>query len=129
MIAGLAVGVAAAVIGVNRWLDATAVPVELQASALGEPAPIWQVAAGEQVLVTFTNDADALHVCLLPGAPKVELNPRPGQEQSARFALVRTRHVHALVCAAGGDGLAADAMDGRTPAMGGALEAAIFEVE
>ncbi len=39
VIAGLAVGVAAAVIGVNRWLDATAVPVELQASALDGARP------------------------------------------------------------------------------------------
>ena len=104
VIAGLAVGVAAAVIGVNRWLDATAVPVELQASALGGPAPVWQVAAGEQVLVTFTNDAEVLHLCVLPGAPKVELNPRPGQEQSARFALSDPGDLHALVRAAGGDG-------------------------
>ena len=88
VIAGLAVGVAAGVIGVNRWLDATRRPGgAAMASALGGPAPVYQVAAGEQVLVTFTNDGDALYVCMLPGAPKVELNPRPGQEQAARFAL------------------------------------------
>jgi plastocyanin len=135
VIAGLAVGVAAAVIGVNRWLDATAVPVELQASALGEPAPVWQVAAGEQVLVTFTNDADVLHLCLLPGAPKVELNPRPGQEQSARFALSDPGE-YTLSCApledtaAAGAGAGAD--EGGTAeadAMGGpAMAAAVFEV-
>jgi P-type Cu+ transporter len=87
VIAGLAIGVAAGVIGVNRWLDAAAVPVALRASALDGPAPIWQVAAGEQVRVTFTNDAEALFVCTLPAAPKLELNPRPGQEQAARFSL------------------------------------------
>jgi hypothetical protein len=87
VIAGLAIGVAAAVIGVNRWLDAAAVPVALRASALDGPAPIWQVAAGEQVRVTFTNDAEALFVCTLPAAPRLELNPRPGQEQAARFSL------------------------------------------
>jgi Cu+-exporting ATPase len=135
VIAGLAVGVAAAVIGVNRWLDASAVPVELQASSLGEPTPVWQVAAGEQILVTFTNDADALHLCLLPGAPKVELNPRPGQEQSARFALSEPG-TFTLSCAplaetaAAADEVGADegAM-AQVDAMGGpAMAAAVFEV-
>ena len=135
VIAGLAVGVAAAVIGVNRWLDATAVPVELQASALGEPAPVWQVAAGEQVLVTFTNDAEVLHLCVLPGAPKVELNPRPGQEQSARFALSEPG-TFTLSCApleetaAAANGAGADeAGMTEADAMGGpAMAAAVFEV-
>jgi Cu+-exporting ATPase len=125
VIAGLAVAIAAAVIGVNRWLDAGAVPVELQASALGEPAEVWQVAAGEQVLVTFTNDSATLYVCLLPGAPKVELNPRPGQEQSARFALDEPGR-HVLSCAPLEPTAAAgDPMGGMG---GGAVEAAIFEV-
>ena len=103
VIAGLAIGVAAAVIGVNRWLDAAAVPVALRASALDGPAPIWQVAAGEQVRVTFTNDAEALFVCTLPAAPRLELNPRPGQEQAARFSLSRSRPIHAVLRAAGAD--------------------------
>jgi hypothetical protein len=129
VIAGLAVGVAASVIGANRWLDANAVPVALRASALDEPARVWQVAAGEQVLVTFTNDADVLYVCTLPGAPKVELNPRPGQEQSARFALSETGE-HTLACApleetaAAGGGGSDDAGMGGSP-----MPAAIFEVQ
>ena len=122
VIAGLAVGVAATVIGMNRWLDATAVPVKLQASALDGPAPIWQVAAGEQVLVTFTNDAEVLHVCVLPGAPKVELNPRPGQEQSARFALSEPG-TFTLSCAP------LEETASTADAMGGpAMAAAVFEV-
>jgi Cu+-exporting ATPase len=131
VIAGLAIGVAAAVIGVNRWLDAAAVPVALRASALDSPAPIYRVAAGEQVLVTFTNDVDTLLVCTLPGAPKLELNPRPGQEQAARFALSEAGR-STLTCApleptaAGG----VDAMGGTTGMGGGpSLPAAIFEVK
>ncbi len=130
VIAGLAVGVAATVIGVNRWLDATAVPVELQASALGGPAPIWQVAAGEQVLVTFTNDAEVLHLCVLPGAPKVELNPRPGQEQSARFALSEPG-TFTLSCAPLEETASTGDAAGAGDAMGGganSMPAATFEV-
>ncbi len=132
VIAGLAVGVAASVIGVNRWLDANAVPVTLQASALGEPAKVFQVAAGEQVLVTLTNDADVLYLCVLPGAPKVELNPRPGQDQAARFSLAQPGS-YRLACAlveqtaaagAGDDGMTADTMGGAP-----AMPAAIFEVK
>ncbi len=129
VIAGLAVGVAAAVIGANRWLDATALPVELRASALDGPAPIYQVAAGEQVLVTFTNDADVLYVCTLPGAPKLELNPRPGQDQAARFALSEPGRA-TLSCTVLEQTAAAGEIDGAGDAMGGgpALEAAVFEV-
>ena len=123
VVAGLAIGVAASVIGVNRWLDANAVPVALQASALDEPAKLWQVAAGEQVLVTFTNDAEVLYVCTLPGAPKVELNPRPGQEQSSRFSLADPGR-YTLSCApleqtaaASGDQDGAGSGMGGTPAM------------
>ncbi len=58
VIAALAIAVAASVIAFNRWLDGSAVPVALRASALAAPAPIYQVAAGEQVRVTYTNDAD-----------------------------------------------------------------------
>jgi hypothetical protein len=145
VIAGLAVGVAAAVIGVNRWLDAAAVPVAVRASDLDGPVPVYQVAAGEQVLVTFTNDADILLVCTLPGAPKLELNPRPGQEQAARFALgepgrftlscAPLEQTAAAGDATGGAGAGAgagaatgatgsgDAMDG-----GPAMPAAVFDV-
>ncbi len=105
VIAGLAVGVAAAVIGVNRWLDSTAVPVELQASALGGPAPVWQVAAGEQVLVTFTNDADALHLCRPARCAQGRAQPAPRPGAVGAVRPLRTRHLHALVRAAGGDGL------------------------
>jgi Cu+-exporting ATPase len=124
VVAALAIGIAASVIGVNRWLDANAVPVALQASALGEPAEVWQVAAGEQVLVTFKNDADTLYVCMLPGAPKVELNPRPGQEESARFSLADPGR-YTLSCAP----LEQTAAASGDQAMGGpAMPAAIFEV-
>ena len=128
VIAGLAVGVAASVIGLNRWLDASAVPVALQASSLGAPAPVWQVAPDEQVLVTFTNDSGVLYVCMLPGAPKVELNPRPGQEQSARFSLADPG-TYTLSCvpaeqtAAAGDDMSGTGMGGAA-----VLPAAIFEV-
>jgi len=130
VIAGLAVGIAASVIGVNRWLDASAVPLELRASALDGPASIYRVAAGTQVRVIFTNDTDTLYVCTLPGAPKLELNPRPGQEQAARFALGEPGR-YTLSCspleptAAAG----ADAMGGATGMGGGtAIAAVIFEV-
>ena len=125
LIAALALGVAASVIGVNRWLDATAVPVALRASALDEPARTWQVAAGEQVRVTFVNDASALYVCTLPGAPKLELNPRPGQDQAARFALGDAGR-YTLACAPVGQMATAGA--GMAPGTGDALPAAIFEV-
>jgi hypothetical protein len=131
VIAGLAVGVAASVIGVNRWLDSAAIPVELRASALDGAAPIFQVAAGEQVRVTFANDADALLVCTLPGAPRLELNPRPGQEQAARFALGQPGR-YTLSCApleqtasaeGADDGMAAGGMGG-----GPAMAAAVFDI-
>ncbi len=129
VIAGLAVGVAAAVIGANRWLDGAAVPVELRASSLDGPAPVYQVAAGEQVRVTFTNDAEALLVCTLPGAPKLELNPRPGQEQAARFSLGEAGR-YTLSCAALEQTAAAgDAMGAGAPMGGSApMPAAVFEV-
>jgi len=124
VVAALAVGMAAAVIGGNRWLDANAVPVELRASALGAPAPIYQVAAGAQVRVTFANDGPTLLVCTMPGAPKLELNPRPGQEQAARFALPGPG-TYTLACAP----LDAAASVVAGMGMGGAaLPAATFEV-
>ncbi len=126
VIAGLAVGVAASVIGVNRWLDANAVPVELRASALDGPAPVYRVAAGEQVLVTFTNDAETLYVCTLPGAPRVELNPRPGEDQAARFSLAEPGR-HTLACAPLDE---VASTGGTMPGMGSAaaMPAAIFDV-
>jgi hypothetical protein len=117
------------VIGANRWLDANAAPVAVRASGLDGPAPIYQVAAGELVRVTFTNDADTLYVCTLPGAPKLELNPRPGQEQAARFALADPGR-YTLSClpveqtAAVGDAMGAGAPMGSDAAM----PAAAFEV-
>ena len=134
VIAGLAVGVAAAVIGVNRWLDGAAVPVEVRASALDGSAPVYQVAAGEQVRITFANDADALLVCTLPGVPRLELNPRPGQEQAARFALGEAGR-YTLSCAPLEETAAAGADEGTAaggmaPGMGGGrvMPAAIFDV-
>ncbi len=124
VVAALAVGVAAAVIGGNRWLDANAVPIDLRASALGAPAPIYQVSAGAQLRVTFANDGPTLLVCTMPGAPRLELNPRPGQEQAARFSLARPG-TYTLACAPL-DELAADVAG---MGMGGtALPAATFEV-
>jgi hypothetical protein len=127
VIAGIAVGVAAGVIGVNRWLDAAAVQVSLRASELGGSVAVWQVAAGEHVRVSFANDGDALYVCTLPGAPRLELNPRPGREQAARFAL-DTPGRHTLACAPL-EATAAAAGPGEA-GMGGpaSLPAAIFDV-
>ncbi len=129
VVAGLAVGIAASVIGVNRWLDASAVPLELRASALDGPASIYRVAAGTQVRVTFTNDSETLFVCTLPGAPKLELNPRPGQEQAARFALGQPGR-YTLSCSPLEQTAAAgDAMGAEAPMGGGTtLPAAVFEV-
>ena len=135
VIAGLAVGVAAAVIGVNRWLDATAVPVELQASSLDEPGPGLAGGgrrAGPGHLHERRRCAPRL---LLPGAPKVELNPRPGQEQSARFALSEPG-TFTLSCApleetaTAADAVGADEGEmAEVDAMGGpAMAAAVFEV-
>jgi Cu+-exporting ATPase len=125
VVAGLAVGVATAIIGTNRWLDDAAVPVELRASALGGAAPVYQVAPGEQVRVTFVNDADELLLCTLSGVPRLELNPRPGQEQAARFALDAPGR-HTLSCAP----LEPTADAGPMAGMGGgtATPIAIFEV-
>ena len=128
VVAALAVGVAAAVIGGNRWLDANAVPVDLRASALGAPAPIYQVRAGAQLRVTFANDGPTLLVCTMPGAPRLELNPRPGQDQAARFSLARPG-TYTLACAPL-DGEAGVQVAAGAPTMGGAASkpAAIFEV-
>jgi hypothetical protein len=130
VVAGIAVALAAGVIGVNRWLDANALPVAVRASELGGPASVYPVAAGEQVRVTLTNDSTTLYVCMLPGAPKVELNPRPGQEQSTRFALDEPGTFTLSCVPTEPTASTGDAMGGMDGAMGaGALEAAIFEVE
>jgi hypothetical protein len=135
VIAGLAIGVAATVIGVNRWLDANAVPLALRASALAGPAPIYRVAAGTQVLVTFANDGEILYVCTLPGAPKLELNPRPGQEQAARFTLGEPGRRTLSCMPLASTATAGDAMDGEPSTGGGpdmgsgpSLPAVIFDV-
>jgi len=40
-----------------------------------------------------------VQVCTLPGVPRVELNPRPGAAQAARFAIA-TPGTYELTCAA-----------------------------
>jgi Cu+-exporting ATPase len=98
LIAIAAVGVAAGVIGYGRWQDANARPVDLLATGLRGAVPVVAIAAGQDVLVTFRNDAAAVQVCTLPGVPRVELNPRPGAAQTARFALA-TPGTYELTCA------------------------------
>jgi len=98
LIAVAAVGVAAGVIGYGRWLDANARPVDLVATGLGRDAPVVVIAAGQDVLVTFHNDDAGVQVCTLPGVPRVELNPRPGAAQAARFAIA-TPGTYELTCA------------------------------
>jgi Cu+-exporting ATPase len=98
LIAIAAVGVAAGVIGYGRWQDANARPVDLLATGLRGAAPVVAIAAGQDVLVTFRNDAVGVQVCTLPGVPRVELNPRPGAAQTARFALA-TPGTYELTCA------------------------------
>ena len=99
LIAIAAVGVAAGVIGYGRWLDANARSVDLVATGLRGAAPVVAIAAGQDVLVTFRNDAVGVQVCTLPGVPRVELNPRPGAAQAARFAIA-TPGTYELTCAA-----------------------------
>jgi hypothetical protein len=99
LIAIAAVGVAAGVIGYGRWLDANARPVDLVATGLRGAAPVVAIAAGQDVLVTFRNDDMGVQVCTLPGVPRVELNPRPGAAQAARFAIA-TPGTYELTCAA-----------------------------
>ena len=125
VIAALAIAVAASVIGVNRWLDGSAVPVALRASDLAAPAPIYQVAAGEQVRVSYTNDADTIAVCTLPGVPRVQLNPRPGSSEASRFA-IDAPGTYALTCAPAADAT----MPGMGPTgpAGGGRVAATFVV-
>ena len=98
LIAVAAVGVAAGVIGYGRWLDANARPVDLVATGLRGAAPVVAIAAGQDVLVTFRNDDMGVQVCTLPGVPRVELNPRPGAAQTARFAIA-TPGTYELTCA------------------------------
>jgi Cu+-exporting ATPase len=126
VIAGLAVAGTAGFMGLDRWLDAAAVQVPLRASELHEPPQVWRVAAGEQIRLAFTNDTDRLFVCLLPGAPRLELHPRPGREQAVRFAL-DTPGRYTLACAPLDPAAAAG---GHAPGGKGgeAMDAAIFEV-
>jgi hypothetical protein len=113
-VAFVAVGIAAGVIGYGRWLDANARPVDLMATGLRGDAPVVAIAAGQDVLVTFRNDDVAVQVCTLPGVPRVELNPRPGAAQAARFAIA-TPGTYELMCAPA-DGAAMSATDPSTPA-------------
>jgi hypothetical protein len=98
LVALAAIGVAAGVIGYGRWLDANARPVDLVATGLRGGAPVVRIATGQDVLVTFRNDAAAVQVCTIPGVPQVELNPRPGATEAARFA-IGTPGTYALTCA------------------------------
>jgi Cu+-exporting ATPase len=125
LVALAALGVAAGVIGYGRWLDASARPVSLVATGLAGEAPIVHVAAGQDVLVTLRNDDVSVSVCTLPGVPRVELNPRPGATQAARFAIA-TPGTYELTCAPAA-GAATSAMAGATPA-GGERVGATFVV-
>jgi Cu+-exporting ATPase len=98
LVALAAIGVAAGVIGYGRWLDANARPVDLVATGLRGGAPVVRIATGQDVLVTFRNDAAAVQVCTIAGVPQVELNPRPGAAEAARFA-IGTPGTYALTCA------------------------------
>jgi Cu+-exporting ATPase len=98
VIALVAIGIAAGATGYGRWLDANARPLDLLASGLRGQAPVVQVGAGQDVLVTFRNDDVAVQVCTIPGLPRVELNPRPGAAQAARFA-ISTPGTYELTCA------------------------------
>ena len=98
LVAVAAIGVAGGVIGYGRWLDANARPVDLLATGLRGDAPVVTLAAGQDVLLTFRNDDVAVQVCTLPGVPRVELNPRPGAAQAARFAIA-TPGTYELRCA------------------------------
>jgi hypothetical protein len=101
LIALAAIGVAAGVIGYGRWLDANARPVNLVATGLRGEAPVVRVAAGQDLLVSFRNDAVAVQVCTIAGVPQVELNPRPGATEAARFA-IGVPGTYALTCAPAG---------------------------
>ena len=116
VVALVAIGVAGGVIGYGRWLDANARPVDIAATGLrGEP-PVVRIGAGQDVLVTFRNDAAGVEVCTVPGIPRVELNPRPGAAQAARFA-IPTPGTYDLTCAPA-EGAAMSGTDGPAPAAG-----------
>ncbi len=123
LVAALALAIAGGAIGLDRWLDSTARRVDVAAGSLGSPAAVVSVAPGENVLVVLHNDAPEVQACSIPGAPRVELNARPGSTRSARFSLGAGRYE--LVCLAIGSGTA-DVMPGQDP--GAARTAAIFEV-
>jgi Cu+-exporting ATPase len=126
VIATLAVVGTAGFMGLNRWLDETAVQVPLRASEIHGQVTVRQVATGEQIRVVFTNDTDSLYFCVLPGVPRFELHPRPGHEQALRFSL-GTPGRYTLAC---GPLDPAAAMPGHVhEGKGGALmDAAIFVV-
>jgi Cu+-exporting ATPase len=125
LVAFAAVGIAAGVIGYGRWLDANARPVDLVATGLRGDAPVVAIAAGQDVLVTFRNDDVAVQVCTLPGVPRVELNPRPGAAQAARFAITMPG-TYELTCAPA-DGATMSATD-PAPAAGAGRVGARFVV-
>ena len=67
------------------------------ASGLLGNAPVIRIAAGQDVLVTFANDAASVQVCTVPGVPRSSCNPRPGAAEAARFA-IGTPGTYALTC-------------------------------
>ncbi len=84
-IAALGVAVVAGVIGVDRWLNASAVQVDIVATDGGFSRPEVRLAAGQSFLVRFTNDGTAFHDWHVVGVPNMDLPARPGQTSQARF--------------------------------------------
>ncbi len=125
VVAALAMGVAGLAIGTNRWLDATARQVDLVATAFRGPGPVIAIGAGESVLLVLRNDGDAVQWCTLPGAPRVELNPRAGATQQVRFAL-DTPGTYRLACVELNE--TAGSTAGMTAMPNTATTAATFEV-
>jgi soluble P-type ATPase len=128
VIALAGVALVVAVIGLDRYFDANARPVDLTATGLLAPAPTVTVDAGTALLVRFRNDGPDLVSCSVPGVANVELNPRGGASQKIRFGLPGAG-TYELVCAtsmpAAGD-TTGGAMGG---AMGGVQRtAAVFVV-
>ena len=120
-VAALALALGAGFIGLDRWLTATAVPVELTASGLAATPPEVAARPGDRVLVTLRNDGDVLLLCGIDGVPSVELNPRPGATQQVRFSLERAGR-YELACGPLDEG----AMGGT--GAGGWMVAAVFVV-
>jgi Cu+-exporting ATPase len=85
VIAALALGFGAAVIGVDRWLNASAQQVSVAVGA-GSIAPAEvRVAAGRQIRVTLTNEDSVVRDWTVMGVPNVEIPARPGETTSLRF--------------------------------------------